>query len=174
LHFTPTSGSWLKLVEVFFGIITRQAIRRGTFRSVADLVAEIGRLITAAVATTLDAATTSTATTPAPTEASALEPSVEVPVTVDDLLGGSHPLSVQEELAAAQATAGTVPLGAVRSYELTSTPKSDVVKQANAVFHLWLAGCFSLGLLGPGRPRPGCLLRNGHLLRTFTSRISAF
>ena len=28
LHFTPTSGSWLNLVEVFFGIITRQAIRR--------------------------------------------------------------------------------------------------------------------------------------------------
>ena len=37
LHFTPTSGSWLNLVEVFFGIITRQAIRRGSFRSVADL-----------------------------------------------------------------------------------------------------------------------------------------
>jgi transposase len=30
LHFTPTSGSWLNLVEVFFGIITRQAIRRGS------------------------------------------------------------------------------------------------------------------------------------------------
>jgi transposase len=37
LHFTPTSGSWLNMVEVFFGIITRQAIRRGTFASVADL-----------------------------------------------------------------------------------------------------------------------------------------
>ena len=37
LHFTPTSGSWLNMVEIFFGIITRQAIRRGTFRSVADL-----------------------------------------------------------------------------------------------------------------------------------------
>ena len=32
LHFTPTSGSWLNMVEIFFGIITRQAIRRGTFR----------------------------------------------------------------------------------------------------------------------------------------------
>ena len=41
LHFTPTSGSWLNLVEVFFGIITRQAIRRGTFRSVKDLIAAI-------------------------------------------------------------------------------------------------------------------------------------
>ena len=32
LHFTPTSCSWLNMVEIFFGIITRQAIRRGTFR----------------------------------------------------------------------------------------------------------------------------------------------
>jgi len=37
LHFTPTSCSWLNMVEIFFGIITRQAIRRGTFTSVADL-----------------------------------------------------------------------------------------------------------------------------------------
>ncbi len=41
LHFTPTSGSWLNLVEVFFGIITRQAIRRGTFKSVKDLIGAI-------------------------------------------------------------------------------------------------------------------------------------
>lgn len=41
LHFTPTSGSWLNLVEVFFGIITRQAIRRGSFDSVQELVATI-------------------------------------------------------------------------------------------------------------------------------------
>ena len=33
MHFTPTSGSWLNMVEIFFGIITRQAIRRGTFTS---------------------------------------------------------------------------------------------------------------------------------------------
>jgi transposase len=45
LHFTPTSGSWLNLVEVFFGIITRQAIRRGTFTSVKDLVTAIERFI---------------------------------------------------------------------------------------------------------------------------------
>jgi len=38
LHFTPTSGSRLNLVEVFFGIITRQAIRRGSFTPVKDLV----------------------------------------------------------------------------------------------------------------------------------------
>jgi transposase len=47
LHFTPTSGSWLNLAEVFFGIITRQAIRRGTFTSVADLEAAIGTYIDA-------------------------------------------------------------------------------------------------------------------------------
>jgi len=41
LHFTPTSGSWLNLVECFFSIITRQAIRRGTFTSVDDLVTAI-------------------------------------------------------------------------------------------------------------------------------------
>jgi transposase len=47
LHFTPTSGSWLNLVEVFFGILSRQAIRRGTFTSVADLEAAIGVYIDA-------------------------------------------------------------------------------------------------------------------------------
>jgi transposase len=45
LHFTPTSGSWMNLVEVFFGIITRQAIRRGSFASVPQLVAAIRRFI---------------------------------------------------------------------------------------------------------------------------------
>jgi hypothetical protein len=45
LHFTPTSGSWLNLVEVFFGIITRQAIRRGSFDSVTQLVTAIGTFI---------------------------------------------------------------------------------------------------------------------------------
>jgi len=41
IHFTPTSGSWLNMVEIFFGIITRQAIGRGTFTSVKDLIAAI-------------------------------------------------------------------------------------------------------------------------------------
>jgi transposase len=45
LHFTPTSGSWLNLVEIFFGIITRQAIRRGTFGSVRELIEAITRFI---------------------------------------------------------------------------------------------------------------------------------
>jgi transposase len=37
LHFTPTSASWINLVERFFGLITGDAIRRGVFHSVADL-----------------------------------------------------------------------------------------------------------------------------------------
>jgi len=41
LHFTPTSASWLNMVEIFFGIITRQAIRRGSFTSVEDLITAI-------------------------------------------------------------------------------------------------------------------------------------
>jgi transposase len=47
MHFTPTSGSWLNMVEIFFGIITRQAIRRGTFTSVKDLIAAIETYIDA-------------------------------------------------------------------------------------------------------------------------------
>jgi len=45
VHFTPTSGSWLNLVEVWFGIIERQAIRRGTFTSVRDLMIKIRAFI---------------------------------------------------------------------------------------------------------------------------------
>jgi hypothetical protein len=41
LHFTPTSASWLNLVERWFAEITRQRIRRGTFRSVPDLIRAI-------------------------------------------------------------------------------------------------------------------------------------
>jgi transposase len=46
VHFTPTSGSWLNLVEVWFGIIERQAIRRGTYTSVTDLNTKIRAFIT--------------------------------------------------------------------------------------------------------------------------------
>ena len=41
LHFTPTSSSWLNLVERFFGKLTDKAIRRGVFHSVPDLIAAI-------------------------------------------------------------------------------------------------------------------------------------
>ena len=45
VHFTPTSGSWLNLVEVWFSIIERQAIHRGSFRSVRDLMIKIRAFI---------------------------------------------------------------------------------------------------------------------------------
>jgi transposase len=38
LHFTPTSSSWLNMVEVFFSQLTDKAIRRGIFHSVPDLI----------------------------------------------------------------------------------------------------------------------------------------
>ena len=41
LHFIPTSSSWLNLVERWFGELTGKRIRRGTFASVADLIAAI-------------------------------------------------------------------------------------------------------------------------------------
>ena len=36
-HFTPTSASWMNQIGTWFSILTRQAIRRGSFGSVADL-----------------------------------------------------------------------------------------------------------------------------------------
>jgi transposase len=41
LHFTPTSSSWLNLVERWFRELTHKAIRRGVFASVPDLIAAI-------------------------------------------------------------------------------------------------------------------------------------
>lgn len=41
LHFTPTSASWVNLVERFFRDITEERIRRGVFRSVTELQAAI-------------------------------------------------------------------------------------------------------------------------------------
>ena len=37
VHFTPTHASWMNLGEGWFGIVKRQAIRRGVFKSVKDL-----------------------------------------------------------------------------------------------------------------------------------------
>ncbi len=41
VHFTPTSSSWINMVERFFGEITAKRIRRGTFRSVKELIKAI-------------------------------------------------------------------------------------------------------------------------------------
>ncbi len=46
VHFTPTHASWMHLVEVWFSIIERQAIHRGSFTSVRDLNAKIRAFIT--------------------------------------------------------------------------------------------------------------------------------
>jgi len=42
---TPPYASWLNQVEIWFSIITQRAIRRGTFRSVPDLVAKIDTFV---------------------------------------------------------------------------------------------------------------------------------
>jgi transposase len=41
LHFTPTSASWINLVERFFSELTARKLRRGAHRSVAELNADI-------------------------------------------------------------------------------------------------------------------------------------
>ena len=41
LHFTPTGASWINMVERWFAEITRKRIRRGTFRSVPELIRAI-------------------------------------------------------------------------------------------------------------------------------------
>ncbi|GAA4360893.1 IS630 family transposase [Paeniglutamicibacter cryotolerans] len=45
MHFTPTSCSWLNMVEIFFGVITRQCLKRGTFSSVRDFQEALERYI---------------------------------------------------------------------------------------------------------------------------------
>jgi transposase len=45
-HFTPVGSSWINQIETWFGIITRQSIRRGTFTSVTVLVKQIRDYIT--------------------------------------------------------------------------------------------------------------------------------
>ena len=41
VHYTPTYSSWLNQVERWFSLITQQAIRRGSFRSVRELIRRI-------------------------------------------------------------------------------------------------------------------------------------
>jgi transposase len=44
-HFTPTSCSWLNAVEGFFAKLTKRRLKRGVFRSIADLQAAINRFL---------------------------------------------------------------------------------------------------------------------------------
>jgi transposase len=45
MHFTPTSASWLNMVERFFHDITVNRLRRGVFTSVPELVAAIHKYV---------------------------------------------------------------------------------------------------------------------------------
>jgi hypothetical protein len=45
VHFTPAHASWFNQVEIWFNRITQQAIRRGTLRSVKELVAKIDQYV---------------------------------------------------------------------------------------------------------------------------------
>ena len=45
VHYTPTYASWLNQVEIWFHLITQKAIRRGTFRSVRDLISKINQFV---------------------------------------------------------------------------------------------------------------------------------
>jgi transposase len=44
-HFTPVGSSWINQIETWFGLITRQSIRRGTFSSVTVLITQIRNYI---------------------------------------------------------------------------------------------------------------------------------
>jgi len=41
MHFTPTYGSWINMVERWFGELTEKAVRRGSYRTVSELEAAI-------------------------------------------------------------------------------------------------------------------------------------
>jgi putative transposase len=45
IHYTPTYWSWLNQVERWFALITQRAIRRGSFRSVKELVEKIDAFV---------------------------------------------------------------------------------------------------------------------------------
>jgi hypothetical protein len=45
LHFTPTSSSWLNLVERWFAKLTEKQVRRGNFESVPQLIATINEYL---------------------------------------------------------------------------------------------------------------------------------
>lgn len=45
IHYTPTYSSWLNQVERWFGLITQRAIRRGSFSSVKELIANIDAFV---------------------------------------------------------------------------------------------------------------------------------
>ena len=61
LHFTPTYASWLNQVEIWFGLISRKAIRRGSFNSPKALIQKIDAFVKAYNATSKPFVWTATA-----------------------------------------------------------------------------------------------------------------
>jgi transposase len=45
VHFTPKHGSWMNQIEIWFGVLSRQLLRRGEFRSTAELSDRIQKFI---------------------------------------------------------------------------------------------------------------------------------
>jgi hypothetical protein len=45
VHFTPKHGSWMNQIEIWFGVLSRQLLRRGEFHSVAELTERINDFI---------------------------------------------------------------------------------------------------------------------------------
>ena len=45
VHYTPTYASWLNQVERWFGLITQQSIRRGSFKSIGELICNIKKFV---------------------------------------------------------------------------------------------------------------------------------
>ena len=45
VHYTPTYASWINQVERWFGLITQQAIRRGSFSNVKELIHKINTFV---------------------------------------------------------------------------------------------------------------------------------
>jgi transposase len=46
-HYTPTSASWLNMVEIWLGILTRKSLRGASFTSIASLCEHIGNFVAA-------------------------------------------------------------------------------------------------------------------------------
>jgi transposase len=44
-HFTPTSASWMNMIEIWFSILTKQQVRRGVYHDVPELIAAIEHFI---------------------------------------------------------------------------------------------------------------------------------
>ncbi|MDQ3146024.1 MAG: IS630 family transposase [Actinomycetota bacterium] len=44
-HFTPTSASWMNMVEIWFSVLTNQQVRRGVYHDVPELIAAIEHFI---------------------------------------------------------------------------------------------------------------------------------